>query len=83
MNKLETKKSRLCENKAKDEVVHKFYKDKESFNEYIQYMVGIAKIKDSEELIQYINSSLQNSHSLNDIYFISSFLFLYMYTPGL
>jgi hypothetical protein len=51
-----------------------FNDDKDSFSEYIQHMVSLAKLKDHEDLLKFIDHSLKGSKSLEDIYFISSFL---------
>jgi hypothetical protein len=52
----------------------KFLSDKDSLNEYLQYMVGLAKIKQSDELLEFIKSSLEDGNSKDDLYFIASFL---------
>ncbi|EJF07572.1 hypothetical protein ThvES_00002840 [Thiovulum sp. ES] len=76
MNKLENLD---CLNSPKNmseniNAMNTFHNDKNSFPEYIQHMVSLAKLKDHEDLLQFIDSSLKGSKSLEDIHFISSFL---------
>jgi hypothetical protein len=75
MNKLEITEAfepEFSENKTK--LLDSIYHDRTSFNEYIHYMIGVAKLKDSVNLLHLINTSFQNQKTLDDIHLVASFL---------